>query len=393
MRGTAPIRGHRARQLLLLCLAGACSAASLAAGDTSGLAIDDDYFEAGGSVRLEQTVGGDALLAGATVESNASVDGDVSLAGGQVAVRATVGQDLYAVGGQVEVDALVQGNARLAGGRVRITPESSIAGGVAIAGGSVDAEGEFGHYLTVAGGDVTIGGIVDGDVRVYAERLTVLPGTRIGGALRYRTTSPVTLPEDLEVGAGVSRDEDRTGPEADGWSAGGAARNAGWLWFAGLLALGLLLAYAFAGFSRRTSAALGERPWFGMAVGLLVLAGVPFVAVALALSLVGLPLALILVLVYLAMLIAAYVVGALYLGDRALAAARPGQPVTAGRRLLALLLVLLLLALVGSLPLLGSLARLAVLLLGLGGIALALWGWPRAADAQARTSGTVNPFL
>ncbi|GMU75829.1 MAG: hypothetical protein AMXMBFR45_13200 [Gammaproteobacteria bacterium] len=392
MRSTALITGRR---LLgpLLCLAGGCSTPALAAGDLGGLAIEDDYFQAGGSVRLEQTVGGDALLAGATVESNASISGDASLAGGQVAVRATVGQDLYAVAGQVEVDALVQGNARLAGGRVRITPESSIAGGVAIAGGSVDAEGEFGHYLTVAGGDVTIGGIVYGDVRVYAERLTVLPGTRIGGALRYRTTSPVQLPEDLEVGEGISRDEDRTAAAADDWGGASAARGAGWFWFAGLLALGLLLAYAFAGFSRRTTAALGARPWFGMVVGLAVLAGVPFLAVALAITLVGLPLALILVLVYLAMLIGAYVVGALYLGDRALEVLRPGQPASAGRRLLALLLVLLLLALVGGLPLLGSLARLAVLLLGMGGIVLALWGWPRAPVAGSHSAGNVNPFL
>lgn len=377
MRSTALITGRR---LLgpLLCLAGGCSTPLLAAGDIDGLAIEDDYFLAGGSVRLEQTVGGDALLAAGKVESNASIAGDASLAGGQVAVRATVGQDLYAVAGQLEVDALVQGNARLAGGRVRITPESSIAGGVAIAGGSVDAEGEFGDYLTVAGGDVTIGGIVYGDVRVYAGRLTVLPGTRIGGELRYRTRSPVQLPEDLEVGEGISRDEDRPAAVADGWGSAGAARGAGWFWFAGLLALGLLLAYAFAGFSRRTTAALGARPWFGMVVGLAVLAGVPFLAVALAITLVGLPLALILVLVYLAMLIGAYVVGALYLGDRALEALRPGQPASAGRRLLALLLVLLLLALVGGLPLLGSLARLAVLLLGMGGIVLALWGWPRA---------------
>jgi hypothetical protein len=158
-------------------------------------------------------------------------------------------------------------------------------------------------------------------------------------------------------------------------------RGAGWLWLAGLFAIGLLLAYAFAGFSRRSSEALGDRPWLGMGIGLGVLALVPALALALAITLVGLPLALMLALVYFAMLIGGYVVGALYLGDRVLAAARPGEPVSAGRRLLALLLVLVALSALGSLPLIGGMARFAVLLLGLGGIVLAFRGRPPAATA------------
>lgn len=357
--------------LPVLCLASGVLPASPGDDAANAIVFDGDFFQAGNHIVLEQPVAGDALLAGATVESNASIEGDASMAGGQVAVRATVGEDLYAIAGELEVDALVSGSARLAGGRVRITPASRIDGGVAIAGGTVDAEGQFGRYLTVTGGDVILGGSVDGDVRIYAEQLTVLPGTRIGGQLRYRTTSPAVLPGDLQVGAGVRREADG-GNASRGWRLPEAARSAGWLWLIGLFALGLLLAYAFAGFSRRTSAALGDRPWAGMGVGLLVLVGIPVLAMVLALTLVGLPLALMLVLAYLAMLIAAYVVGALYLGDRALAAARPGQPSTPGRRLLALLLVLLVLAAISQLPLLGKLVRFAVLLLGLGGIALAL---------------------
>ena len=363
------------RLLPLWCLVAVLAPTGAAHGDDD--ALDGDVFQAGRRVVLEQTVGGDALLAGATVESNASIDGDASLAGGRVVVRATVGQDLYAAAGQLEIDALVHGNARLAGGRVLIHPESRIEGGVAIAGATVDARGDFGGYLTVAGGDVTLGGEVDGDVHVYAERLTVLPGTRIGGELRYRVSGPVSLPEDLEVDAGVIPEEGDAAAAGPGLPA--MLRNVGWLWLTGLFVLGLLLVRGLAGFSRRSSAALAARPWFGMAVGLLVLAGVPALAMALALSVVGLPLALLLVLGYLALLLTAYVTGALYLGDRALAATGPGRPAGSGRRLLALLLVLLGLALVGSLPVLGGLLRFAVLLLGLGGSVLALWGGPPAA--------------
>ena len=308
------------------------------------------------------------------------------MAGGQVAVRATVGDDLYAAGGQVEVDALVAGNARIAGGRVRIDPESRIDGGVAVAGGTVTAEGTFGRYLTIAGGTVTLGGRINGDVQVYADALTVLPGTRIGGRLSYRTSDEVTLPADVVIRGGVIRDGDEIASgraRERGWDPARTARRVAWLWLAGLFGVGLLLAFGLAKFSHQTTRVLTGQPWVGIGVGFLVLVCVPAIAVALFFTLIGIPLALIVGLVYLAMLIAGYVIGALYLGDRALARARPGEPVTPTRRLVALLLVLVGLAIVGSIPVLGGIARFAVLLLGLGGIVLALWGGSRMPPAPA----------
>ena len=263
-------------------------------------------------------------------------------------------------------------------GRVRIEPETRIEGGVAIAGGSVSAAGHFGRYLTIAGGDVTLGGEVAGDVRVYADSLTVLPGTRIGGRLNYRTSGAVALPPDVEIQGGVARDEAGAGRPL--WERRNDLIGAGWLWVAGLFAVGLLLAYAFARFSHQTTRVLMAQPLLGMGVGFLVLVCVPAAAGMLAVTIIGIPLALILVLVYLAMLIAGYVIGALYVGDRGLAAVRPNSPPTPGWRLIALLLALVLIGWVSWIPLIGWLVRVSVLLLGLGGIVLAFWR-PREAPA------------
>lgn len=330
-----------------------------------------DRFLAGAQVELDEPVTGDALLAGGRVDSDASIGGDATVAGGQVAIRATVGEDLYAAGGSVEVDALVGGATRLAGGSVTIAPESQLEGGVAIAGGTVAAHGHYGGYLTIAGGEVTLGGDVAGDVRVYARRLVVAPGTHIGGALVYRTAEPVTLPPDVTVGGGVVREEAPADSAAPAWSGADAAEGIGWIGLLGLVVVGALLAFALPDLSRRATAALGTRPWRGLAIGFVALVCIPALAVVLFVSLVGIPLALIVLLLYAAMLIVAYVVGALYLGDRALVAARSGRAPTAVQRLFALFLVLLVLAFAGDVPVFGGLARFAVLLLGLGGIVLA----------------------
>ncbi len=368
------------RFAIAVALLGLASAAAAQEGDRVVAAHGEDVFVSGASVELREPVAGDALLAGGSVESNASVGGDLVAAGGEAAVRATVGDDLYVAGGDVTVDALVNGNARIAGARVRIVPESRIEGGAAIAGRRVNVDGHFGRYLTVAGSEVTLGGDIGGDVRVYAGELSVRPGTRIAGRLTYRVDEAVELPADLVVEGGIAAQESDSQPreERNRWrDAGQTGSRAGWLWLGGLLAVGLLLAFSLAPFSRRTSQALTARPWFAMLVGFLALVCMPALIVALFVTLIGIPLALILLLAYLAMLIGAYVIGALFLGDRALEVASPGNPLTPGRRLGALFLVLIALALVSGVPVVGDLARFAVLLLGLGGILLVAWGGAR----------------
>ncbi|MCC7258131.1 MAG: hypothetical protein IT486_07135 [Gammaproteobacteria bacterium] len=345
------------------------------AGPTEELsgAMGADRFQAGASVVLAEPVDGDALLAGGSVDSDASIGGDATVAGGTVAIRATVGDDLYAAGGRIEVDARIGGNVRLAGGSVTMTPQTFVEGGAAVAGGTVEARGHFGDYLTVAGDEVTLGAEVDGDVRVYAHRLTVLPGTRIGGTLRYRASDPVELPPDVVVGGGMVREDDpAVGPTSGDWDGDDAAGRVGWIGLAGLLVVGALLAWGLAGFSQRTTAALIAQPWLGLGLGFVVLVCTPVLVAVLVITLVGIPLAVILLLTYLATLIAAYVLGALYCGDRALAALRLGAQPSLVMRLLGLFLVLVALALASGIPVLGSVARLVVLLLGLGGIALAL---------------------
>ncbi|MCK6369764.1 MAG: hypothetical protein L6Q83_00310 [Gammaproteobacteria bacterium] len=346
-----------------------------AAADTMIAASEEDHFSAGGSVELRELVAGDALLAGGSVESNAAVGGDLVAAGGDVAVRATVGSDLYVAGGQVMIDALVGGSARIAGARVRVAPQSRIEGGLAVAGGSVSVDGRLGRYLVIAGRDVTLGGEIAGDVHVYAQSLRVLGGTRIGGQLVYRSDEPLVLPPDVEIAEGVVREDGREGEAAQrAWrqDAERMGRGFAWAWLAGLLAVGLLLVFTLVAFSRRVTQVVRERPWFAIILGFGVLACGPALIIALSMTLVGIPLALILLLLYLAMLIGAYVVGALYLGDRALEAAHAG-PGTPWRRLGALFLVLIALALAGAVPVLGDIARFAVLLLGLGGIVLVAW--------------------
>lgn len=349
-----------------------CAVAPAIADDGAAVRLGGDLFVAGGSVSIRDAVSGDALLAGGTIESRTEVAGDVAIAGGDVTVGGHVGEDLYAAGGELEIDARVGGNARIAGGRVRVGPDARIEGGATVAGGTLRLDGTFGRYLNVAGGDVRFGARVLGDVTVHAEELTIEPGTQIDGRLVYHTPTPATLPADATIRGGVQHIATGEAHRYGGWLGNRLGAGLSWVWLIGLFLVGLLIAFALPAFASSTSAAIAARPWVSLGLGLVLLVCVPAVVVVLLITIIGIPLALILMMLYFVALLAGYVIGALFLADRGLALLRRGAEGGRGLRVLALAIVLVLLALLAFVPLLGGLVRAAVLLLGLGAIALAL---------------------
>lgn len=335
--------------------------------------LGEDLFAAGSAVSIRDRVSGDALLAGGTVDSRSEITGDAAVAGGDVTLGGRIGGDLYAAGGQLTIDAQIGHNARIAGGRVQTSADARIDGGATIGGGTLRLNGTFGRYLNVAGRSVTLGGRVLGDVLVHARELRLEPGTQIEGRLTYHTPGPVTLPADATVRGGMyhvpTAGTARSGELAGNWRGEGL----GWVWLMGLFLVGLLIALALPAFAARTSATIAANPWAALGLGFVALICIPATAIVLLITIVGIPLALMLMMLYFVALLAGYVVGALFLAERALLLLGRSTASGMGLQVLVFALVLVALALVAFVPLLGGLVRLAVLLLGLGAIALAVF--------------------
>lgn len=358
---------------LALALALFTTPAALAEEDAATFSLGDDLFVAGGTVSIRDAVRGDALLAGGSIESRSDIAGDTAVAGGEVTIGGRIGQDLYAAGGRLDIDAQVNGNARIAGGRVRTSSDARIDGGATIAGGTLRLDGTFGRYLNVAGGEVTLGGRVLGDVIVRAEQLTIEPGAQIEGKLTYHTPEAITLPRDADVRGGMQHIATDERHLMHGRWGGWEHRGFGWVWLTGLFLVGLLISLALPAFAASTSAAIAANPGLSLGLGFAALIGIPAAAIVLLITIVGIPLALILMMLYFVALLAGYVVGALFLADRTLIALGRGATAGTGLRALALALVLVALALLAFVPVLGGLARFVVLLLGLGAIALVIF--------------------
>ncbi|HJS21483.1 MAG TPA: hypothetical protein VJ764_02405 [Steroidobacteraceae bacterium] len=340
--------------------------------------LGNDIFATGGSVRLSEEIYGDGIAAGGEVNIDSIVRGDALLAGGEVELGGSVDEDLYAAGGEVEVTGHVAGSARIAGGAIELDRDSIIDGAVSLAGGEVTVDGRIGQYLQVAAGITNINGEIGGDVEVAGGELSVGPGAVIAGSLTFRGPKAPQVAAGATVRGGVKHIEERKHSGIKAFVGVFAL-----LWLVGWLIVAWIVLALWPGFARTVVETARNRLAASILTGLALLIGVPILLVALASSLIGLPLALLLLCVYLLLLPLGYLAAAAAIGDWLLARLRRGAEIATRHRVFMLLGVLVVLFVITSVPFVGGLVALLVLLVGMGSLALAAFARHRAGGAAA----------
>lgn len=326
--------------------------------------VHDDLYLAGSEIHVLGTVDGDLVVAGSAIVVSGVVNGDVIAAGSALRISGDVLGSVRAAGADVIVDGEVAEDVIAAGSKVSLPMRASVGRDLVLGASEARVEGGVGRGVRATASTLVLGSQVGGDVEARASDLEVLPGTRIGGNLSY-SAGDVVMNDGAVVQGETLRSEERPAGRGVGWAV------ANWLRaLVGMLVAGLLFVALFPDFVRNSEKALRERPLPSLVAGLVVLFGLPLVAV-----LVG---------------IVGAVVGGWWIGLVALAilalASLAGvfvAGVTLGRWLLervgrpsaqlgwGLLAGLVLLLLVAAVPYVGGLVLLAALLFGLGALALA----------------------
>jgi hypothetical protein len=227
----------------------------------------------------------------------------------------------------------------------------------------------------VAGGRLWIDGAVGGDVSATAGQVELGPNARIAGTLRYRSRDTLRQDPAAQVAGGVEPLFSRANAAASAPVAApvrAAGHGIGWFWTAGLVLLAALLLATLPGFCGRVAQSLREHVGLSLLLGFIWLVCVPVAALLLLVTLIGIPLALLAVALYFALLPVGYVSAAIGTGDWVLQTWRSANAGRLGWRIGAAAVVLVLLALLGSVPWLGSVLACAALLAGLGALLLQL---------------------
>jgi Putative zinc-finger len=334
--------------------------------------VDDTLLAAGQTVRVEGVVNGDLLAFGRTLEVRGSVKGDLVSFAKRTVVSGTVEGRIYNFSQSLDLDGELGHSIYGWVQSLRVDNRGHVGEGIVVGAGDVSLEGAVKRSATIFAGNVDVSGSIGRDLTMAGGSLTLSNTARVGGNLIARVRhlrdahiadgATIAGKRDIQVRVRKSQfARPRFYFHQVVWLA--AAMLVGWLGFA-----------LFPGFFHACTQAVGSG-WRSLGLGVGVLAGVPVMIIVAAITLVGIPISLMLFAAYLAGIYLAKIWVGAFLGRTLLK--RAGA--TKRDWLLSLLVGLLILTIVGFIPYLGGLLRLAIVCLGLGAFAWHLYRGSRPA--------------
>ncbi|MXY50710.1 MAG: hypothetical protein F4Y38_15630 [Gemmatimonadetes bacterium] len=336
-----------------------------------GEIIDDTLIASGRVVTIDGEVTGDLIVFAQSIEIAGSVHGDIYSFGRTIEVDGRAGGGFAGFGQFIRIGDSIGQSVYGFAQSLRSSPDATIEGDLFAFGENIHVGGSVGRNVTVFGNTLTISGEVKRDVTFGGRLATVQSSAAIGGNL------DVGLPdeESLEVdsAANVAGETNVEVPEPgqdsdeDGilsvWTIAWTA-----LWLVTAFLSGLLLLWALPALRRvpldnlngiLTSAGLG----------FVLVTATPVLAVVLAVTLIGLPAGLVIAAVWALSLYVSKIVVAHFLGNALL---RPKQH-DIRSMLLPLLAGLVLVLIAVSLPYVGWVINLLLVIIGLGAMGQALY--------------------
>jgi len=324
--------------------------------------VDDTLLAAGNTVRVEGVVNGDLLVFARTLEVRGSVKGDLVSFAKRTVVSGTVEGRIYNFSQSLDLDGELGHSIYGWVQSLRVDNRGHVGDGIVVGAGDISLEGEVKRSATIFAGNADVSGTIGRDLTMAGGSLTLTNAARVGGNLSAR----VRQLKDVRIADGASilgkrdiqvrvRKSQFTRPRFYLHQA---------VWLAAAMLVGWLGLALFPGFFQACTQAVGAG-WRSLGLGVGVLAGAPVAIVVAAVTLVGIPISLMLLAVYLAAIYLAKIWVGAFLGRMLL------KPSGTTRRdwLLGLLVGLLILTIVGFIPYLGGLVRLAMVCLGLGAFA------------------------
>jgi cytoskeletal protein CcmA (bactofilin family) len=345
--------------------------------------IEDDLYAFGANIAINGTIHGDLIAVGNIITVDGTVTGDVIAAGQIVLIRGQVGGSVRAAEGSLApgsglvLDGKVANDLIVAGNALAILSNGRVGRDVIVGAADTTIGGQIGRDLQVGGTNVKIDGGVGGNVVASVEQLQLSDRATIGGNLKYTSKKEAQIANTSSVKGSIERQSGQA-PLVTGTT----ALVLEWLkGLIGLLILGILVVFFFPGFARRAGEALVRSPWLTLAIGALVLIGLPILAVvffAVGALIGGWWIGFVVLSLFVVVLALSMPVAAVGVGGAVLRVARRPVPVW-----LALIIGLVVLLLVALIPILGGIVIFCALLFGMGATTIAVVGNRRAEVAAA----------
>ncbi len=363
---------------------------------------DDDVFIIGNELKFDSKVRGDLFVACNEMVQSEIVDGNFNNFCQSIQSLGPVGGSFRSFARYVSCNAPIGRNLIAFGQEITIGPDVVIGRDAHLFAANVDFQGDVKGDLDVSASQATFSGSVAGCFCFEGRDLVIGPDAVIQGNLIYETPEKADISSSARITGDVKWTRiERKEREQSGWVTFGKVfawliSHRGYFLFMTVVSLGLFIGLAIpfpAGLSMvilwimlaisgnilillskrmalRTEQNLNARLFPSLGIGFAILFLAPIVAVVLLLTIIGAPLGAVLILlfgagsfaggIYAALFIGRKICGLLGIGD-----SRPGY--------LCFTIGMVILVALSFIPIIGYLLSMLVIMLGLGGLTLALF--------------------
>ena len=356
--------------LAALTLAPSAGAADIRHGDPNytlpaGEVVHTDLIVSADSTRIDGDVDGDLIAFSRSVTVNGHIKGDVISFSQELRVNGPVDGNVRACVQMLQLDGTVGRNVMAWAGDVNLDRDAKVSGTMTLGAGHAELRGTLTGDLLAFLGDLEINGSLGHDALIRAGNLRIGPNAVIAGQTKAELRQQPDVASTAKLGSPieVTIKKHEHGPS---YSSGSYYWHQCLKWGASFV-FGLALLFLMPGFffdavssCNKTAPAIG--------FGVLFLFAMPIAAVIVCITVVGLGVGISALMLWAITLYAAQVFVGAWLGEKILGAA-----VGAGAALGRLALGLLILRALGMLPFLGGWISFAVVIWGMGAVALAAY--------------------
>jgi len=346
--------------------------------------VKGDVFAAGGEIELDGDIEGSLMavggriivdgdikdgivIFGGNVDVDADIDGDVLLTAGQADVVGTIRGDLRGSAGRIDVHRVIEGNLLLGGGKVELLDSAHIKGKATIGAGKLYVGGRIDRGLKAGAREITIAGVINGDVKLIANQITLLPSARIMGDLVYRSPQAIKLDDTSQISGDVTyiqSEEMRKGM-------GGLFAIAGathLIIVIGMIIVAALVIFIAPPLFPTIEGRVRGQKWKALGLGLVFLIAMPVIMTLLTVTAIGFPLALLLSALYFLIFATGLLGGSYTVGQKIFTLMKQDFHASALKQIVASAAGLVLLGLITLVPVIGVIVFTVVTSLGIGAL-------------------------
>ena len=328
--------------------------------------IHDDLVITGGNIKLDGIVEGDIISACRSLVQNGLILGSLNAVSQDLDVLGEVKGSVRGFAQNINVNGKLGRNLLVFCYTLDVKPDAEIEKDITAFCGKMTLDGKLGGSLKGAVGELIISGVVNGDVSIEAEKITLMPTARIEGDFKYESEKEAKIESGAQVSGETVWTEIDTEKEKKPKSIfTGKSIIMEMLFLLALMVTGIVLTLIFKKNAQQAKQAISNYFLKTLGLGFVFMVCIPIAILILLITILGIPIAIIALFVYAILVYIAKIPVATFVGEKILKAlGKQGEP----SLIWSMLLGLVVLTLVLNIPYLEWPIYFVVLFTGFGAI-------------------------